>query len=136
MSSADDGRTLKQPTAAEVKQLGPLRGHCVLCQEPVHSSDLRIEPTLKKPMCCERDVPDEWRAAFKNKSSVMVCFRHPKECTDNFRAKQQGGVLVPTHGIDAAYATTLCSQAQVLKALKGKIDPPEIVPEEVHSRER
>lgn len=111
---------LKEATEADIEELGPLLGHCVMCQEPVFEKDL--EPyDGRRPLCCQRKVPEEWLPAFRNKNSALICMRSAKKCTDTFNEKKKTGLLVPSHGIVAEFHTTLGSQPQAMKALTGKL---------------
>ena len=66
--------TLAEPSAADVKEYGAVLGHCVLCQEPVHAQDISMEDG-KKPLCCQREVSEEWLPAFNDEKTVLICMR-------------------------------------------------------------
>ena len=111
---------LKEATEADIEELGPFLGHCVMCQEPVHEQDL-LPYESRRPLCCQRKVPEEWLPAFRNENSALICMRSAKKCTDTFNEKKKTGLLVPSHGIVAEFHTTLGSQPQAMKALTGKL---------------
>jgi hypothetical protein len=128
MAMGPEAATLKAVTAEEEAQFGPLVGHCVLCQEPVHAWDLLFDPTgfQNKPLCAEREVPDQWQAPFKGKSCVFLCSRKPMACTKAFVEKLNSGTLVSSHGFDLKYAASLDTNQKVLRALKGQEDVPDL----------
>jgi hypothetical protein len=118
--------TLPEPSADDVKEYGAVLGHCVLCQEPVHAQDLSMEDG-QKPLCCQREVSEEWVPAFNNEKSVFICTRAPSKCTSKYSSKRDDGSLVISFGIAQEFRATLNTQPLVMDAIKGKLDISETV---------